>query len=117
MHFKAHWITYGHSMIEGVSYDKTYMVFGLTLIYCEPEVVAYSPARPGTLAHLGARSPCRTIAAWPPSYEGYITHDGGPPAPFSAHKTKNMPQPVEAKTAANSKCARHATNIINPKKY
>ena len=47
------------------------------------------------------------------SYEGYITHDGGAPAPYSAHKTKDASQPVETETAANSKCARHATNVFD----
>ena len=36
------------------------------------------------------------------SYEDYVTCDGGAPAPFSAHKTKDAPQLVEADTKANS---------------
>ena len=97
-----------------MSYDQTYMILGLTLIDCEPEVVAYS----GPTWH--SRASWRKVSmpydSRMASYEGCITYDGGAPAHRAAHKTKNVPQPVEAETAANSKCARQATNIFGPKK-
>ena len=100
-------------MVEGVSYEQTYMVLGLTLVDCEPEVVAYS----GPSWHSRA---CWRKVSMPydnrmASYEGYVTYDGGAPAPYLAHKTKDAPQPVETETAANSKCARHSTNVFDPK--
>ena len=70
-----------------MSYDQTYMILGITLIDCEPEVVAYSGPTWRSRASWRKVSMSYRMA----SYEGYITCDGGAPAPFSAHKTKNAP--------------------------
>ena len=72
-HFKARLIAYGYSMIEGVSCDQTYMVLGLTLIDCEPEVVAYSGPTWRSRASWHKVSPCHTIAAWPPTRAASLT--------------------------------------------
>jgi hypothetical protein len=75
---------------------------GLTFNNIEPEIVAYSNA------------------SWnqvPVPFGGHVVLYGGVPVPFSAHTTKNAHQPVEAEAATSSKYARHATNIINNRKY